>query len=533
MQPQFLFAKILITGGIVLGLELVASRILTPFFGVSLYVWSGILSVTLLALAFGYKGGGILAGRMNQDKILSVFAASGAFSALWLDLCLWTYPFIFAPLAHFNLVAGSVLACVYLLFVPLVILSALNPLLVSLLTTHTDHGDRGAGHVFFVSTIGSVLGVFVVAYGMLPFVTNYMSVAALTLAASLLSVIGLWNLRRKHRLYFTAAIAAFMITLATLCSGGLERFGGTASMQGEQWKVVASSASTFGNLKIVDLINEKTGKTDTRLLLNDGMSQNVYNAYGQPASLYTYALERLALAAAPDARKALVLGIGGGTIPANFVADGMDVHAVDISHRMVDFSRQHLGFDTNGITIEIADARTAARNCSHDYDIVAVDLFRDDGIPEHLVTQEFFNDIKSCLKDQGVMVMNTFMSLDNQRPEFALLQTIASVFGGIQFAWEPRTDNWRLTSAFVIARKGGPVGGETLNYSRNNMPGDMVSALSGTMHTICSINPGDPTLKNAPILTDISNQWKNLSHPVELAYRTAIAGFIPWQILLN
>jgi hypothetical protein len=112
MQPKFLFAKILITGGIVLGLELIASRILTPFFGVSLYVWSGILSVTLLALAFGYKGGGILAGRLSREKTLALYAASGALSALWLDLCLWTYPFIFSPLAQFDLVIGSVLACV-------------------------------------------------------------------------------------------------------------------------------------------------------------------------------------------------------------------------------------------------------------------------------------------------------------------------------------------------------------------------------------------------------------------------------------
>jgi predicted membrane-bound spermidine synthase len=385
--------------------------------------------------------------------------------------------------------------------------------------------------VFFVSTIGSVLGVFVVAYGILPFVTNYKSVAILTLAAAALSIIGLWQMRRTERPLFIAALAAFLITLATLGSGGLERFASSASLHGATWKIVTSAPSTFGNLKVVDLFTGDNEKKDSRLLLNDGMTQNDFNSYGQPASLYTYALERLALAASPDARKALVLGIGGGTVPANFVADSMDVHAVDINQRMVDFSRENFGFDTTGMTIEIADARVAARACSHDYDVVVVDLFRGDGIPEHLVTQEFFTDIKNCLKDQGVMVMNTFMSLDDQRPEFALLQTISSVFGESYFAWEPRNDDFRLTSAFIVVRKGGPVG--KLQFSGNNMPGDMANRLLATMQTACVVRRADPFLKGAPILTDVSNQWKNLSHPVELAYRTLVAGYIPWQMLLN
>ena len=45
---------IFVTGGAILALELLSSRILTPYFGVSLYIWSGILSITLISLAGGY-----------------------------------------------------------------------------------------------------------------------------------------------------------------------------------------------------------------------------------------------------------------------------------------------------------------------------------------------------------------------------------------------------------------------------------------------------------------------------------------------
>tara|TARA_Y100001934_G_C12315887_1_gene757447 strand:- start:1560 stop:1736 length:177 start_codon:yes stop_codon:yes gene_type:complete len=53
-----LLSKIFFTGAIVLALELVASSIMNPFFGVSLNVWASILSVTLIGLALGYKFGG-------------------------------------------------------------------------------------------------------------------------------------------------------------------------------------------------------------------------------------------------------------------------------------------------------------------------------------------------------------------------------------------------------------------------------------------------------------------------------------------
>ena len=48
---------ILVTGAAILALQLIASRIMAPFFGVSLYIWTGILSITLLCLAIGYYAG--------------------------------------------------------------------------------------------------------------------------------------------------------------------------------------------------------------------------------------------------------------------------------------------------------------------------------------------------------------------------------------------------------------------------------------------------------------------------------------------
>lgn len=533
MTTSFLFAKILITGGIVLGLELAASRVMTPFFGVSLYVWSAILSVTLTALALGYKLGGVLAQRLGRDRTMLFFASSGALAGLWLNLCTWTYPFLFLPLAVFDLVLGSILACTYLLFVPLLILSALNPALVALLTDESG-ADHGAGNVFFVSTIGSVLGVFVAAYGLFPHLTNYQAIVILGLASSVLSVAALLTLRAGGGGFplpaFAVSIVSCVVALATLGTGGLERMTDEFQHEGRTWKLSHAVPSSFGHIQVLDLFDEE-GDRITRALLNDGMTQNQFYGPGISSVLYTWVLERIGLSSASDPRKALVLGIAAGVVPMAYARAGLEVHAVDINARMLDVASKYLEFRPERIEIAIEDARTAARRCEGGYDVVAVDLFRDDGMPEHLVTREFFADLEHCLVDGGVLVMNSFMNVDHMESQHALLKTIASVFGEVTFLRRTALPGRKFTSGFVVARKGGPVG--ELRPSLAELPEPIREQFEAALRTTQVLRPDDAMLAASPVLTDVSNQWKHLALPVETSYRRSIVEQMPWQILLN
>ncbi len=54
-----LYVTVTITGAAVMILELLGTRIIGPFYGVSLYVWSSLIAVTLIALALGYLLRGI------------------------------------------------------------------------------------------------------------------------------------------------------------------------------------------------------------------------------------------------------------------------------------------------------------------------------------------------------------------------------------------------------------------------------------------------------------------------------------------
>ena len=108
------------------------------------------------------------------------------------SLCIFAaclvYPVLFASLAGWNLVSGAFVACMILLAAPLVATSAMNPLLVAIQKSGDGQsGDSGSGQVFFVSTVGSVAGVLVTAFGLIPYVSNYDAV--LIIAAALAALV--------------------------------------------------------------------------------------------------------------------------------------------------------------------------------------------------------------------------------------------------------------------------------------------------------------------------------------------------------
>ncbi len=110
---------IFLTGAVVLALEVLSSRIMTPYFGVSLYIWAGILSITLTFLAVGYCLGGYATRRFDRSAHATIFLALPIASASAIVIACVVYPLWFPALALFDLVVGSFVASAVLLaFLP-------------------------------------------------------------------------------------------------------------------------------------------------------------------------------------------------------------------------------------------------------------------------------------------------------------------------------------------------------------------------------------------------------------------------------
>ena len=72
MKKYLLELVVFVCGAVVMILELVGSRILAPYLGNSLFVWTSLIGVILGSLSFGYWWGGKLADQNPTRKIFSL-----------------------------------------------------------------------------------------------------------------------------------------------------------------------------------------------------------------------------------------------------------------------------------------------------------------------------------------------------------------------------------------------------------------------------------------------------------------------------
>lgn len=532
-----LYAIIFISGGAILALELLASRIMTPYFGVSLYIWTGILSITLVSLALGYWAGGRYAGGARSrpaPRLMQIFALMPAVAALAIVGACLAYPFLFAPLSAWSLVLGAFAACLILLLLPLIATSAMNPLLVAILLQNTakHSGDAGAGKVFFVSTLGSVVGVLVTAFGLIPYVSNYAAtlvvallLALLSLAIALAPPAPLASSRAIAATAICAALAAVVLLWqADAYTGRL----GPAAYGGHIWRVEASQGSLFGTVKILKSEPDRDTGRFRRLYFQDGLVQNTVESSGKSLSFYTYGLEALALAYRPDMRTALVLGLGAGIVPMQLAARGARVEAVEIDPLSPRVAQRFFGFDPARVRVHQADARAFLHHCPQRYDVVVLDLFHGDGTPDYLVTREFFRDLKRCLGETGIAVFNTFADLERPRNYAHLLATLRAELPHIVL-YRPDWKGAAHINSFIVASASALAQPAKVTFDdvpeRHNQ--DLWAMLARP------IPLDEKLLAGGIIVTDARNAAAFDAAATQLVYRRAAVEALPKEFLLN
>lgn len=141
----------------------------------------------------------------------------------------------------------------------------------------------------------------------------------------------------------------------------------------------------------------------------------------------------MAFAFVPEPKSALVIGLGGGTIPSFLrkTHPAMRIDAVDIDPVVVEVARSHFGFreDAN-LKAHVADGREFVERAAERYDLIFLDGFGADSVPAHLTTREFLSAVRSRLTPGGIVVGNLWGRSVNSKYD-AMVKTYRSVFQGI------------------------------------------------------------------------------------------------------
>lgn len=422
-EPALAAATFVIGIG-VMAVEITASRLLAPYFGASMFVWTSLIVTVLVALAVGYHVGGKMAAKdvgVEMVGFLSCGAAallvvgmiiipsfSSAISGLLINL----------SSASIALFLGSLIVTMIVFAAPVFLLAMSGPIL---LKEWSRHGDVGAiaGRYFAVSTVGSVVGTVAPTLFLVP---AFGARGTMYGTAAMFLVLGLALSKRWRRLFAAFALAFVLVPQALPAHAPKD--------------VIMERESPYQLIRVAQ-------EGDKRyLIFNEGSGiQSVYSPGRERTGFYydymgVVPLMRPRSPGAPH--KALIVGLAGGTIAQRYAslvgnAAGISLTGVEVDPAVIDVARAYFGLDATGVRVVNEDGRTFVRSAKEAYDAIIVDAYSTQlYIPPHLATREFFSLAKARLAPGGVFAMNVNAPDDSSRLLRAMTNTAASVFAHVQ-----------------------------------------------------------------------------------------------------
>ena len=438
-------AAVFVSGAVVLGMEIAASRVVAPFFGNSLFVWGSLIGVVLAGLSIGYWAGGWLADRWPTPSLLAAVMGLGAL--LVLAIPVFDEPVLEAivnwdPGPRLNPLFASIA-----LFGPAsVVLAGVAPIAVRLWARSLETLGQTAGRLFAISTAGSIAGTFATAFWLIPeFGTDQLlGIAAATLFAAA-TIVAL-----SERLILITALTAAGVALAGYAAVELApETGGTLSrVQARNWSPLYRTSGYVKGQEPADTTGLRlryskdtryhrlsvADDETTRYLRFDNSYQSGMIINRPFATAFEYAdFFHLLRAYNPNARRVLFIGLGGGSSPKRLWRDFPDLQlqaveldpvVVDVAYRFFELPRD------DRLQVAVEDGRRYLDDNGGRYDAVLIDAFFADAIPFHLFTTEFMELARSRLNPGGVIMTNAIGSIAGARSRLfrSVYRTYRAVF---------------------------------------------------------------------------------------------------------
>ena len=385
-----------IEGFSTLAVEVIAIRLAIPVVGSSVTLTGVMLGVVLLALSAGYWRGGELSARWDIAQTRTALARNLLLAAVLYGAL--AFPLEATLLEKFldaglglPLAIGVTATLLFLL--PIYLASQTVPMLAELINVDGKAG-KASGRVLFFSTIGSVAGGIVTPVWLFPNIGVARSAYVVCgLLAGIAGAMAIGHFRAVKILGAGAAGLAAIVSARTLAATDSGVFSFDSAYQ--SFRLVEERA---GN-----------GRAERILMMSGGRASGIYADNGETSFEYVREAER-ALAETKPAT-VLVIGAAGFTFPrdaANFPGvrqvDAVDVDPVvrEVAERK--FLRQPLPANVRFLPLS---ARYAVRKLRADgahYGFTLVDAYFGKGIPDELVTVEFFKDLRLVSERTAVNV---------------------------------------------------------------------------------------------------------------------------------
>ena len=144
-----------------MAMEILGGKLIAPFYGTSLYVWSTVLAVTMGGLAIGYFTGGSLSRKYPKEKmLLYALVCSGILIGLTptLDSVIMRSTYVFST------EVGIIVTGLFMIMPMMICFGIVSPTIIGLLSESDNEVGNIAGNVYAISTLGGILATYSIAF---------------------------------------------------------------------------------------------------------------------------------------------------------------------------------------------------------------------------------------------------------------------------------------------------------------------------------------------------------------------------------
>lgn len=407
----YLFA--VIEGATVMAVELLAARMVAPYFGSSLYVWGTVIGFTLLALAIGYFAGGVIVDKYSgPDTLLWVLLTASVFLILMHVSSQWL------TIAFENIASGAavILVSMALILPPLLFMGMVPTFLIRKVSTTADSAGTNTGLVYAISSASGIVALPVFGFFIIPRYGLTLPSIVTGLAVGLIPFAKLIARKKYASLWFVPFVLFSFWATKTQHSG-------------KNVDVQYYSEGLLGQLLVADVSSGSDQESGDRFLFVNRTGQTWVDKNTFKPKWDYAAYVRSICSKSPENSNVLILGLGGGPMANILQTDlGFNVDAVELDQRIAEVARRYFELSSK-VNVVVDDARHYLEASEKKYDVILFDVYRGESPPPHVFTLESLRKTKSLLKDDGLIIVNFSGFLDGKtgRPARSIYKTLRAL----------------------------------------------------------------------------------------------------------
>lgn len=436
---------VFVCGAMVMIFELVGSRILGPYFGTSIFVWSSLIGIILGSLSLGYYLGGKFADKKPSFNNLSLIIFLSSI-LMGLTILIKDPLLIFLQANFADVKLGSVFASLIIFLPASVFLGMVSPYATKLRIESLKNSGSIVGNLYAISTAGSIAGTFLAGFYLIP----HFGTDKLLIILSVILVIVSLALSAKQLKKIKLLVLIFFLL-------GWITIGWFNSANEKNGFIDVDTA--YNRIWIYDYQDKETNKLARVMGINNEPHSSMFLDSDELVNEYTKYFH-MAKHFNPNFKTALMLGGAGYSYPKDYLLKYPEstIDVVEIDPTITELAKKYFNLKENPrLNIFHEDGRVYLNTTQKKYDVIFGDTFLSRySLPYQLTTKEAVQKKYDILNNNGLVILNIASSIEGEKGQFLRAEygTYKSIFPQVYlFPVTAPDDGKKLQNIMLISLK--------------------------------------------------------------------------------